>query len=282
MGMTRTRVRVRFRAAASPPRCRLRTLPARSSWWIPATQSVSLISPDGVHAGITTLESAGPGVTVDAGDTAQVILRNLSLISFAATDPGIDALTVGSLHVEHCSVTVFSYGIRFGPSTTGARLYVSDTTIRRSSLGLIVNGGTGVKAMVDGVRIADTLFSAFGFANADALIRNSMAFGRSGNSGFVATGTAKVVIEDSTSAGYSYGFTAADGAVMLVNRSSHAFGYFGMFAESNGSIYASNCTLAGNNTAIFTQTGGVVMTRGDNNLQPNVSTGAFSGNFTTQ
>src|SRR5438876_9156935 len=38
------------------------------------TQSVSLIAPDGVYAGITTLAFSGPAVTVNAGDTANVIL----------------------------------------------------------------------------------------------------------------------------------------------------------------------------------------------------------------
>src|SRR5882672_9726045 len=40
-------------------------------------QSVSLISPSGVHAGITA--SSGNAVTVNAGDSAHVVLRNLSL-----------------------------------------------------------------------------------------------------------------------------------------------------------------------------------------------------------
>src|SRR2546421_740022 len=56
-------------------------------------QSVSLIAPRGVFAGITSL--LGNAVTVDAGDSGRVALRNLVINSQSSLANGVDADTVG-------------------------------------------------------------------------------------------------------------------------------------------------------------------------------------------
>src|SRR5947209_4265222 len=65
------------------------------------TQPVSIISPEGVYAGITA--ATGNAITVNAGDSAQVVLRNLTLNSPGAVN-GIQAPTVASLYIDGCEI----------------------------------------------------------------------------------------------------------------------------------------------------------------------------------
>src|SRR5438128_2361153 len=85
-------------------------------------QSVSLISPDGVYAGITA-PMFNNAVTVNADATAQVVLRNLVLNS-AGGESGVRAQKVGTLYVERCAINRFQQS---GILSVGlARVYVSD------------------------------------------------------------------------------------------------------------------------------------------------------------
>jgi hypothetical protein len=75
------------------------------------TQPVSLISPSGVHAGITAF--SGNAITIEA--SGHVVLKNLSLNAQGGVS-GIDANTVSALYVEGCVINGFSsFGIRFDP-----------------------------------------------------------------------------------------------------------------------------------------------------------------------
>ena len=104
------------------------------------TQPASLISPRGVYAGITA--TSGNEITINAGDTAHVVLTNLSL-NAAGAQFGIRTDTLAALYVEHCSFNGFlDKALEFHPTTSGARLYVIDSTIRRAGVGGIhVIGG---------------------------------------------------------------------------------------------------------------------------------------------
>ena len=244
---------------------------------ITITQSVSLISPAGVHAGITAL--SGNAVTVNAGDTAHVVLRNLSLGSQGAMN-GIDAATVAALYIENCVVSGFSLdGIRFGPTTTGARLYVSDTTVRRSGeAGILLSGGTGLRATIDSVSLHENFRGVLVFS-AEVMVRESVA-GGGGFPGFYGSSGSKIIIQDSVSTGNLYGFYASSGGMMTLVRcaaSSNGSGVVGTGTDTK--IYVSDSTIASNDSGVSASSGAAVISRGNNTLQGNTADGSFSGTF---
>jgi hypothetical protein len=183
--------------------------------------------------------------------------------------------------VESCVISGFvDRGIRFDPTTSGARLYVSDTTVRRSDfIGIHVLGGTGVRATLDSVRVHQN-FTGVSINSAEATIRESVASG-GGSRGFRVTSGSKLVIENSVAANHGIGFYALGGGVMTMTRcattsnSSH-----GVFAEGTGStIYVSDSTIAANGTGVGILNSGVVTSRSNNTLQANTSNGAFTSTF---
>jgi hypothetical protein len=242
------------------------------------TKSVTIVAPAGVHAAIAP--SSGNAITLSAADTDHVVLRNLYLNSQGASF-GLDANTVAALYVEGCVVSGFSdTGILFDPTTSGARLYVSDTAVRRSgSRGIRVVGGSGLRATLDSVRLHQNNQGVF-VASAEATMRDCVASG-GGNIGFVASSGSKVMIENSVSASNGYGFYADLGGVMTVTRcAATSNAIYGVVAFDTGTtIYVSDSTIAANGIGVSGQTSGVVTSRGNNTLQANTSNGAFTSTF---
>jgi hypothetical protein len=242
------------------------------------TQSVSIIAPSGVSAGITAF--TGNAVTVSAGDGGQVTLRNLTISSQGA-DAGIWTNSAAALYVDDCAITGFGfYGIYFVPTSPDTRLYVSRSAIRRNSNGVYAIGGAAtVRVTLDSVRLFGN-YSGVVIQTADAMIRRSVVSG-SGNQGLFADSGARVSVEDSVLANNSYGFYANGGGVITVARSAATSNSLvGVIAEFAGStVYVSDSTIAANGVGVSTGSGGVVTSRGNNTLQANASDGAFTNTF---
>jgi hypothetical protein len=241
------------------------------------TKSVTIVAPAGVHAAIAP--SSGAAITVSAADTDHVVLRNVYLNSQGA-DYGINADTVAALYVESCVVSGFSDGILFDPTTSGARLYVSDTTVRRSGTnGIYVIGGTGLRATLDSVRLHQNLTGVL-VISAEATIRDSVASGGT-NVGFWASTGSKVMIENSVSTSNGWGFFAQSGGVMTMTRcAATSNSNEGVVAHGTGTtIYVSDSTIAANATGVLAALSGVVTSRGNNTLQANTTNGAFTSTF---
>jgi hypothetical protein len=143
------------------------------------TNSISIIAPPGVYAGITVF--SGDGVDINAGSSDTVILRGLTLINQGSPGgSGIAFNTGGTLHVESCVVNGFGTvgiggdGVRFGPSGSGV-LEVKDSIMRANRLGISVFGNA--QAVIDHValeRCGDGLVVSDG---ATATVRDSVASG---------------------------------------------------------------------------------------------------------
>jgi hypothetical protein len=240
------------------------------------TKSVTIVAPGGVHAAIAP--TAGSAITVSAADSDQVVLRNLYLNSQGA-DYGIDADAVAALYVESCIISGFDVnGIFFDPATSGARLYVSDTVVRRSgTVGIFVFGGTGIRATIDSARLHQNTYGIY-IQNSEATIRQSVASG--GNTGFYAE-SAKAMIEDGVSTGNATGFFADAGSAITMTRcAATSNSANGVRANGSGStIYVSDSTITANQTGVSTASSGVVTSRGNNTLQANTTNGAFTSTF---
>jgi hypothetical protein len=243
-------------------------------------QGVSLISPQGVHAGITT--TGADGIVVNAGDTAHVVLRNLALtLNGQSNSAGIHANTVAALYVEGCTISGYYWGVLFDPTTAGARLYVNDSVIRREygfmQYGIHVAGiGLNLRAMIDSTQVYDASQAMY-FQNAQATIRDCVAVGDSTQYGYEADGQSGVVISRSVARAFSYGYFANQSSVMLLTRSlANLNGIYGASAfDSN--IYVSESNFTQNYQAVFGSASGAIRTRGNNTAQQNSnSNGVFT------
>jgi len=97
-------------------------------------QSVSIIAPPGIYAGVSVFGSAG--VTVD-GAGIVVVLRGLS-ITYQGGSDGIDFVQGTSLHVENCVISGFAAGTGINVIAAGSRISVLDTIIRDGKNGIIL------------------------------------------------------------------------------------------------------------------------------------------------
>ena len=242
-------------------------------------QGVSLISPQGVHAGITT--TGADGIVVNAGDTAHVVLRNLALtLNGLSNSAGIHANTVAALYVEGCTISGYYWGVLFDPTTAGARLYVSDSVIRREygfmQYGIHVAGiGLNLRAMIDSTQVYAASQGMY-FQNAQATIRDCVAVG-DGGYGYEADGQSGVVISRSVARAFSTGYITLQSSVMLLTRSlANLNGIYGVSA-SEGNIYVSGSNFTQNYQAVFASASGAIRTRGNNTAQQNSnSNGVFT------
>jgi parallel beta helix pectate lyase-like protein len=236
---------------------------------------ISIISAKGVYAGVTAF-SFGTAITVNAGDTGHVILRNLHLNSHDA-NVGIDADTVASLLVEGCTITGFSLqGILFDPSTAGARLAVSNTVVRHSgNTGIFISGGTDPSAVIEATTLQKNTSGIY-FDHATGSIRGSLASGGV-NYGFAAAPGSKVAVEDSVSTNNGYGFYAYATGVMTMTRCTAAGNTYG--AAADGTLYVSDSIIVRNGTGIAPLGSGIVRTRVNNTVEANTNNGTFSSTY---
>src|SRR5687768_15574406 len=92
-------------------------------------KAISLISPPGVYAGITTTTGGTNAITVAAGSGDVVVLKGLSLSGLGIGNVGVLFTSGKTLRVEGVTISGFNNGILFTPTVT-ARLAVADSTIR--------------------------------------------------------------------------------------------------------------------------------------------------------
>jgi hypothetical protein len=116
-----------------------------------ATQAVSVISPQGVHAGVSV--PAGDGITVNS--SGAVVLRNLYVNGQGGTN-GVNLVAAASLSIEGCTVANFSAsfnaGILLAPASPSV-VTIIDSVIRNNWSGITSSVGTN-QVMIDRCRLA--------------------------------------------------------------------------------------------------------------------------------
>ncbi len=113
-------------------------------------QSVSIIAPPGVYAGISVF-GGGDGVTIAAGPADKVTLRGLT-INGQGGNRGIVVTSASEVHIEHCTVTnLAADGIRIDGGST---IEVRSTLVRSNG-----QNGLDVAAGTPDVRVIDSQFS---------------------------------------------------------------------------------------------------------------------------
>jgi len=158
-------------------------------------QSVSIVAPRGVYAGISVF--GGDGITIAAGAGGKVTLRGLT-INGQGGNRGIVVTSAAEVHVEQCIVTgMTADGIRIDGGTS--------VTIRNSSVRSNGVHGLDIVAAATKVRVVDSQFSnnvndgiivVAGTVDAERIIAD-----HNGDNGLrvdaVAAGTVTVTVSDS-------------------------------------------------------------------------------------
>jgi hypothetical protein len=209
-----------------------------------------------------TAPAAGNGITINAG-SGNVILTGLEVDGAGAAYNGIQFNSGASLTVENCVVrNVTKYGLAFfGSATTLQTLTVSNSYFNNNSTGIAIapSSSGAVTASID-----RTVFSE-----------------NAGNGlfvqGLLSTGPISVAVTDSVAANGISGFLVESSPGHSVTDVSltHSVvigntNYGVQSLGTNATIWLAQSTLTGNGSAggsgYQTQSGGVIMSYGDNYL----------------
>jgi hypothetical protein len=165
------------------------------------TQSVSLIAPAGVYAGVSVIPPTNTvGVTIN-GAGIKVVLQNIAINALGGTY-GIQVLQAAEVDVNGCTVSNF-VGAGIYSTAAGAKLNVRDTLVRDNNgpgaIGVWL--AASMRAVLDHVRVVRN--NADGIrveAAADASVKRSVVAGN-GSSGIFVSAAAAIVsavtVEDS-------------------------------------------------------------------------------------
>jgi hypothetical protein len=116
---------------------------------VTVTKAVSIVSPAGIHAGISVL-SGNDGITVNAGAGDDVVLRGLS-INGQGGGTGINLVQAGRVRVESCVIAGMA-AVGIAHSAANTQLIVVDTIVRDNAGGIVVHA-EHAEATLDRVRI---------------------------------------------------------------------------------------------------------------------------------
>ena len=241
------------------------------------TQSISLIAPTGVYAGISVFPGAN-GVTI-ATAGINVVLRGLT-INGQGGNFGINMTAGARLTVENCLISNLAQtGINVN---TAANVRVTDTTIRDSgSVGLNLQNvarAAVTRAVItghsfNGIVVQGTLAGTITTADiADSTLNENYngAFVFSDN----ASAVVRVSIRDSravgnTNAGVYVQSSAAASATLSASNSVFSNNNSGIFAFNTGSkVWASGNTISDNDTGLYNSIA-VIESAGNNAMRNN-------------
>src|SRR5438128_6694668 len=232
-------------------------------------QSVSIVVPEGVYAGITA--TSGNGVTISGTAATDIVLLSGLTIEGAGTgDRGIEFFdAIQSLIVRNCSFSGFvAFGIDFFPTNSGASLYVGDTTFSGMDTGVSLYANSGV--------------------NAAAYIERCRAFGNT-NFGY-RFNNFKGTVSHSVAAGNSFAGIYGVDCQVTIDDCDFANNATGIICVGNGVMRVSNTTVTDNGTGLAINVGilgGSILTRIDdatyavktNTVENNGTNGTFTGTF---
>jgi hypothetical protein len=222
-------------------------------------QSVSIISPAGIHAALTA--TSGSAITIN-GSGINVVLRNLWINALGAVT-GIDLMAAHQLHVEGCSISNFVRAV-YVETAADTYLSIEDSYIRMNNLGVYVLPTGGVTRMtVDKCRIENNAFYGFNLSPgtgtvADSIIRESLVTSNSEGLYF-------------SPSALGMGSTNVEGCAFVHNADTALTG-----GGANKIIRVSQSYIANNGTGLSSSGGDDLRSFGNNRLAGNGTDGAFT------
>jgi parallel beta helix pectate lyase-like protein len=215
------------------------------------SQSVSIIAPPGVYAGITA--SSGQAITVNIATSDVVVLRGLTINSTGGSI-GVLVNSAGTVHVENCVMNGHGNGaglyIVDSAASSSAQTFVKDSIFRGYFVGIQVSGGS---ASLDHIRMEQNSGGGLIVQNTGgpsaprASIANSVA--SDNQPGFSVGRSAELSIEACLIANnHRAGVDAEFGAVARVSNSVVTNNEVGLLNSSSTIKSRGNNTVDGNGT----------------------------------
>lgn len=218
------------------------------------TKSIT-IEGDGAEGSI--LASGTNGIIVSVASSDSVTLRNLTIEGSGNGLNGIKILGAGAVHIEDSQINGFTgHGISLEGNSSGAQLFVKDTTIHNCAL--------------DGIHLAPT-------AAATALVEDVNITG-SGNGISAAANTVAVVTDTTASGNTGTGFLVGPGANVTISGGTAVDNLIGV--QSTGMAILSETTVANNATfGLKTLGAGKIVTYNNNHVYGNVPNGVTTSRY---
>jgi len=181
------------------------------------TKSITI---DGGGGGMASvLVNGTDGITVAAGPTDVVTLRNLNIQGIGGGLNGIQFSSGAALHIQHCMVmNLTGHGINITPSGTSSQVYIVDSTIQdnaQNGLNIVGTGGNVHVSVSNSHFTNNQLNGIYSGDFSNTAVQGSEASGN-GQAGFIATGhagAAKLNIVNSMAANNATGVSAGGGAM---------------------------------------------------------------------
>ncbi|HEX9276293.1 MAG TPA: right-handed parallel beta-helix repeat-containing protein, partial [Casimicrobiaceae bacterium] len=244
-------------------------------------QSVSIIAPPGVYAGISVF--SGVGITISAG-SGKVTLRGLTINQLGGTT-GIQVNSANTVYIDRVTISGFANGLVVSTAAPTTINILQSVFRDNTGSGATFTNSAGTLAVsIEGSVFERHNGSAASFANntAGAIVSSLIAGGGSGIVLNPTSGTSKIEVRDSnindnTSNGVFAAGTGAGTATASVVSSIVSGNGNGLLAQGAGNqIYVSDSTITRNTTGVVTLSSGTVVSGTDNRLVNNNTNGAFS------
>ena len=198
---------------------------------------VSILA-EGVLADITTSTDG-----IEITTPYDVTLRGLTLNGTAPTGAfsGIRRDVFGVLHIEHCVVQGFGYGI----NVTAGKVFVEDTIVKGSGhYGMSITGSETSASVTRSSFLDHDLYSVFAQFS-------------------------KVSIRDSVVSGNGFGLHSETGELNIDNCLAAKNVDGGVIAANGGVVRISNSTVTDNGQGLSQQGSGILYSRGNNTVEGN-------------
>jgi hypothetical protein len=205
-----------------------------------------------------------------------VVIRGLDIFGVNPPTNGVRFIGQGSLHIEDCVIRRFnsanSFGVSAQPSGTGAKLFITNSTITQNG-----NGATG----------GGILIQATGTGTVNAVLKNVNVFNNNNEALHIdaQANTAsfqQVAIENSDFAGSTNGVNAIGGAgginLIVTFTGSRAQNNSGTGLLGSGHVVflVGDSSITGNSTGVSSSGLANIDSYGDNHVNGNNIDGAFT------
>lgn len=230
------------------------------------------------EAHATIKENTSPRISITStASSDKVILKGLDLdyhgafANIPSPTAAISFSGAGFLTVENVKIARWNgaapVGILFQP-TGGARLHVANVTIDH----------LGTSGTIAGIYIKPSSSSADVTIENSRISHNQFGIIADGSLGVIRGILTNSTVSDNVNNGVTV--TGGSSAFFLVKETTVAHNHFGLVAGSNSGMLVSRSAVVANTTGLFTTTGGVLYSYGNNEVNGNTTTdGAFTGSL---
>jgi hypothetical protein len=214
-------------------------------------KSISLVSPSGIYAGVTS--TVPEAIAINGGSFDVIVLRGLTIVGVGGSSRGIAFHSGRSLYVQHAVLRNFNDAAISFSSAVASYARIEGCTVMGGGYGVKFSGSM-VKGLVIDSRSED----------------NSVA-------GISVNGAARVAVQHCVSAGNgTQGIeTVGAGSDVTVDDSLLTENSAGIGAASSGRGRVSRTLIVNNTEGIFIGSSGILESFGDNHLANNGTDGSF-------